>query len=153
MQIHPSQHRVSGRPILGMFAAAVLSITTVACATADRQPDYRLDVLDQPVAVGAHSEFDVKLTNVSTGEPVTNARITRAELEMTMARFGHKPPPAGGGRTRMAGEVELTGTPAPGLYRFMGDLSMSGTWTLDLTPKVPGEPEPINARVLFEAER
>ena len=53
----------------------------------------------------------------------------------------------------MAGEVELTGTPAPGVYRFMGDLSMSGTWTLDLTANVPGEPRPIDAIVTFEAGR
>ena len=93
MQNCLSWRRVPARPILGIFAAAVLSTITVACATAERQPDYRLDVLNQPVAVGAHSEFDVKLTNVSTGQPVENAKIARAELDMTMARLAPKPRP------------------------------------------------------------
>lgn len=152
MQTHSLPRRVSGRPILGMFAAAVLSITTAACAS-DRTQDYRFEVVDQPVAVGAHSTFDVKLTNVSTGEPVANARFARADMEMTMPRIATKTPPVGGGKSRMGGETEFVGTPAPGLYRFRGDVSMSGTWRLDLAAKVPGEPAPIDATVSFEAGR
>lgn len=152
MQNQWTSRQVRGRPVLGMFAAGLLSMATVACAS-DRPQDYRFEVVNQPVAVGAHSELDVKLTDASTGQPVTNATITHAALGMTMPGFGHKPSRAGGGKRRMGGETEFVGMPAPGLYRFRGDVSMSGTWTLGLTAKVPGEPAPIDASVSFEAGR
>ncbi len=150
MQGHRFSQRVSDRPLLGIFAAALLFFSTVACAT-DRPRDYRFKVVDQPVAVGPHSEFDLKLTDASTGRPVENASISHADLKMTMPRLAHKNPPVGGGSRKMGGDVEFVGMPAPGLYRFLGDVSMSGTWTLDLTAKVPGEPEPIAATLTFEA--
>lgn len=45
--------------------------------------------------------------------------------------------------TEMTGDVKPMGSPAPGLYRLMGDISMPGTWKLDLTATVPGEPDAI----------
>lgn len=153
MQNRLSWRRGPARPILGIIAAVVLSTATVACATTDQPRSYRFEVVDQPVAVGAHSEFDVKLTKASTGEPVANARFARADLEMTMPRLATKTPPIGGGMSRMGGETDFVGTPAPGLYRFRGDVSMSGTWRLDLAANVPGEPASIDATVTFKAGR
>jgi hypothetical protein len=148
---HPSDHRAR-RKITAFSLVALVSLIA-ACASA-KSPDYRFDVVDQPVTVGAHSEFDVRLTEVSTGQPVTNATISNIALEMT-----HYRPPTGKGtspggvRVPMAGEVKFLGPAAPGLYRFMGDVSMSGTWSLTVSADVPGESEPVGGTATFEAER
>lgn len=139
-----------GRSVLGVLAAVVISGSTIAWA-ADRSRDYRVEVLDQPVAVSAHSEFNIKLTKAATGQPVENAQITRGGLEMTMRHPPHKGSPPGGMTTPMSGEVKLLGTPAPGVYRLMGDVAMPGEWRLHLSAKVPGEPEPIESTTTLTA--
>lgn len=148
---HPSDHRAR-RKITAFSLVALVSLVA-ACASA-KSPDYRFDVVDQPVAVGAHSEFDVRLTEVSTGQPVNNATISNIALEMTHYRppTGKGTPP-GGVRVPMAGEVKFIGPDGPGLYRFMGDVSMPGTWKLTVSAHVPGESEPVGGTATFEAER
>lgn len=150
MQRRFSSRLFPGRQALGMIAAALISFSSAACA-ADRSQDYRFEVVDQPVAVSAHSEFDVKLTKTSTGQPVENAKITRSHLEMTMTHPPHKSAIPGPMTTEMGGEVKLLGTPSPGLYRLMGDVSMPGTWKLDLAATVPGEAQPVEGTATFEA--
>ena len=149
MQLRVSPKIFPGRQALGMIAAALISFSTAACAT-DRSQGYRFEVVDQPVAVSAHSEFDVKLTKTSTGQPVENATITESHLAMTMTHTAHKGPP-GLMTTEMGGEVKFLGTPSPGLYRLMGDVSMPGTWKLDLAATVPGEAQPVEGTATFNA--
>ena len=96
----------------GVMAAAMISFSAAACA-ADRSQDYRFEVVDPPVAVSAHSEFYVKLTRASTGQPVENAMFTRSRLKMTMPHHAHKGPMPMS--TEMGGETKLVGTPSPGL--------------------------------------
>lgn len=150
MQRSFSSRHCPGRRALGMLAAALISFSSAACA-ADRSQDYRFEVVDQPVAVSAHSEFNVKLTKTATGQPVEDATITKSRLEMTMPHTAHKGSMPMS--TEMGGEVKPLGTPAPGLYRFMGDVSMPGTWNLQLSAKVPGEPEAIDGTATFKAGR
>ncbi|MFZ1413303.1 MAG: FixH family protein [Defluviicoccus sp.] len=148
MQLRYSPKVFPGRQALGMIAAALISFSSAACA-ADRSQDYRFEVVDQPVAVSAHSEFNVKLTKTSTGQPVEDAKITRSRLEMTMPHQAHKGPMPM--TTTMGGEVKLLGTPSPGLYRLMGDVSMPGTWKLDIVATVPGEAQPVEGTATFKA--
>lgn len=148
MRLRVSSRSVPARYTLGLLAAAVISVSAAAHAA----DPYRLEVMDQPVAAGAHSEFDVKLTKASTGEPVENAKITRSQLEMTMMHPPHKGTPPGGMATKMSGEVKLLGTPAPGVYRLMGDVSMPGTWKLDLAATVPGEAKPVEGTTTFKVQ-
>jgi hypothetical protein len=63
----------------GALAAAIVLVSTAACAV-DRNRDYRIEVINQPVPVGSRSELDVKLTRAPDGQPVENATITRAGL-------------------------------------------------------------------------
>ncbi|MBK8174880.1 MAG: FixH family protein [Rhodospirillales bacterium] len=137
-------------PALGVLTAALIAVSSLAHA-ADRSQEYRFEVVDQPVAVGTHSEFNLKLTWTSTGQPVEDATITRGHLEMTMPHFAHKGsmPMA----TTMGGEVKLLGAPSPGLYRLMGDVSMPGTWKLDIIATVPSEAEPVEGTATFEARQ
>jgi len=137
-----------GGQALGILAAALISLSSAAHA-ANRSHDYRFEVLNQPVAVSAHSEFNVKLTKTSTGQPVENAKITRSRLEMTMAHSAHKGTMPM--TTKMGGEVQVVGTPSPGVYRFMGDVSMPGTWKLDIVAAIPGEAQPVEGKATFQA--
>lgn len=148
MQLRESSRHLPARFALGMLAAILISFSYAAHAV-DRSQDYRLEVVDQPVAVSAHSEFNVKLTKTATGQPVENAKITRSRLEMTMAHSAHKGPMPMS--TKMGGEVQVVGTPSPGVYRFMGDVSMPGTWKLDIVAAIPGEAQPVEGKATFKA--
>ena len=52
--------------------------------------------------------------------------------------------------TTMGGEVKPVGAPSPGLYRLMGDVSMPGTWQLDIVATVPGEAQPVEGTTTFK---
>jgi hypothetical protein len=148
MQFRFTPRRALGGHVLGILGAALVSLTPIACA-ANPSQDYRLEVTDQPVAVGAHSEFNVKLVRLPTGEAVEGATITESHLEMTMPHYAHKGPMPQS--TEMTGQVKVLGTPTPGLYRLMGDVSMPGTWKLDIAATIPGETQAIEATATFKA--
>jgi YtkA-like len=150
MQLRLWSQGYARRVALGMLAPALIAFSSAAYA-AERSQNYSLEIVDQPVAVSAHSEFNVKLTNTSTGEPVENAKITRSHLEMTMMHRPHKSATPVPRTTKMGGEVKFVGTPSPGLYRLMGDVSMPGTWKLDIVATVPGEAQPVEGTATFEA--
>jgi hypothetical protein len=147
----PSKRRAL-RPVIGALAVAAAFMASVAFA-AGRSQDYRFEIVDQPVAVGAHTEITVKLSRASDGRPVADAKITRTHLEMTMKHPPHKGTLPGGMATAMGGEVKFLNSPTPGLYRLMANVSMPGKWTLDLTATVPGETEPVSGTVVFDAGR
>jgi hypothetical protein len=137
------------RKVIALPMVALVSVI-VACTSA-KSPDYRFDVVDQPVAVGAHSEFDVRLTEVSTGRTVDKATIASSALEMTHYRPSTTKGMPPGGVMPMTGDVKFLGPDGPGLYRFMGDVSMPGTWKLIVSANIPGESEPVDGTATFEA--
>ena len=137
-----------------LFSAFLLALSSSSCASPDkRSRDYRFEVLNQPVEVGAHSELVVQLTRVSDSQPIKNANLTARRLEMTHMRPPHKTLAPGRTTTTMTGEVKFLGSSGPGQYRFMADVSMPGRWELDISADVPGEAEPIAETVKFEAGR
>jgi hypothetical protein len=74
----------------GAFAILFFLVLTVAgCATPPSQ-DYRFDVVQQPVKVGQNSEITVRLVHLPSGEAVTDAVISKGELEMPMLQSGYK---------------------------------------------------------------
>ena len=147
MRLHRSPQGFLPSSALGVLTAALIAVSSLAHA-ADRSKEYRFEVVDQPVAVGAHSEFNVRLVRTSTGQPVEDATITRSRLEMTMPHYAHKG--ATPMSTTMGGEVKPVGAPSPGLYRLMGDVSMPGTWQLDIVATVPGEAQPVEGTTTFK---
>ena len=151
------QIRHSWKPgALGLlFGASLLAALPLAsCAGAgESSQGYRFDVLDQPVPTGAHTGLTVKLTNVSTGQPVQGATITGAGLEMTHPHYAHKGVSPGAVTTTMSGEVKFVGSSGPGLYQMMADVSMPGTWKLDISATIPGETELVRETVKFDAGR
>ena len=145
---HPCDHRISRK--ISAFSVVALVSLLAACASA-KPPDYRFEVVDQPIAVGAHSEFDVRLTEVSTGQPVSNVTIVTSSLEMMHYRPPTKGAPPAGLRVPMGGEVKFIAPDGSGLYRFIGDVSMPGTWQLSVSANVPGKSEPMDGTATFEA--
>jgi hypothetical protein len=148
MRFHHSTRGFLLSSVVGALTAALVVVSSLAYA-ADRSKEYRFEVVDQPVTVGAHSEFNVTLLRTSTKQPVEDATITRGRLEMTMPHYAHKGPMPRS--TKMGGEVKPMGTPSPGLYRLMGDVSMPGTWKLDIVATVPGEAQPVEGTATFKA--
>ena len=53
----------------------------------------------------------------------------------------------------MASEVKFIGPDGAGLYRFMGDVSMPGSWKLPVSANVPGKSEAVDGTATFEAGR
>jgi len=155
--IHRSTHmqvRHSLKPgALGRLIGASLlaALPLASCAgTGESSQGYRFDILDQPVPAGAHTELTVKLTDASTGQPVQGATITGGGLEMTHAQQPYKGSPT----TRtMSGDVKFVGSSGPGLYQLMAEVSMPGTWKLDISANIPGETKPVRETVKFEAGR
>jgi hypothetical protein len=70
---------------------------------------------------------------------------------MTMPHYAHKGPMPQS--TEMTGQVKVLGTPAPGLYRLMGDVSMPGTWKLEIVATVPDETQAIEGTATFKVGR
>jgi hypothetical protein len=131
-----------------VFPVVALVFLIAACASTE-SPAYRFDVVDQPVPVSAQSEFDLRLTEASPGRPVSNATIDDSSLAMTHYRPSGKA--RGNVTTPMRGEVKFIGPDGPGLYRFMGDVSMPGTWKLKVSANVPGKSEPVTGTTSFKA--
>ena len=133
-------------------ASLLAALPLASCAgTGESSQGYRFDILDQPVPAGAHTELTVKLTDASTGQPVQGATITGGGLEMTHPHYAHKG--VSPMRTTMTGDVKFVGSSGPGLYQLMADVSMPGTWKLDISANIPGETKPVRETVKFEAGR
>ena len=133
----------------GAFAILFFLVLTVAgCATPPSQ-DYRFDVVQQPVKVGRNSEITVRLVHLPSGEAVTDAVISKGELEMPMLQSGYKVNLSGLSLSDV--HVEYLDSDGQGTYRFRGDVSMAGTWTLKIWARVPGEAETVQGTVRFKA--
>jgi len=142
------------RPSLFRLLSAVALVGALtACASAGGEPQdgYRFEVLNQPVPARTHSTIAVRLVNEADGQPVAGATVTDAALTMRMLRF---PRLAKGtwypNRVRER-EIRFVGSPGGGIYEFLGDLSMPGTWTLSLTMRVPGQASPVKGSTRFIA--
>lgn len=129
-----------------------LAGTVAACVSNAPQSRYNFDVVNQPVAASAHSTITVRLIDTTTGQPVDGATISDARLTMKMSST--VPPNKGLRYDRSHSEgVRFLGSPGGGQYRFVGDVSMPGTWRLALTARVPGEASPVKGSTRFVAEQ
>jgi hypothetical protein len=126
-----------------------LLVTAEGCVTTPAQ-DYRFDVVQQPMKVSRNSEIIVQLVHLPSGQLVKDAIITRSQLAMSMLRSG-KTRPTALNDVSVEEEVEFRGSDAHDTYRFRGNISMSGTWTLKIWARVPGEGELVRGAIRFKA--
>jgi YtkA-like len=121
-----------------MFVA--LAIVTFAAASAFAAPkDYAFTAVSATVGKGDGVIVSIRLTK--KGKPFAGAEIVKSEISM-----------APDGMEDM--QSSLTPVPAsePGVYAFKTDLTMAGRWLLIVSAKIPDEPKPIFAKVVFQAK-
>lgn len=117
---------------------AALIVLSVAASTAQVEAaaaDYRFEVVGPAIQTGARATVTIRLVNVRTNQPVTNAQIFQQRLEM---------PHGGSPMTAIVAPAQSDGQ---GNYRFAVQTSMDGEWTLNFVARVPGESEAVRAAV------
>lgn len=102
--------------------------------------DYRFEAVQPHVAISPQTEVAVRLVHVPTGKPVTDAIILPAKMEMPMA-----------GMAPMPTKVSAAKPDGKGGYVFSADLTMAGTWFLNVAAKVQGEAATVTGSVPFTA--
>lgn len=127
------------RKVGGVLVLATALAGFAVNAWADPK-DYRFEAVQPHVPAVADAPLAVRLVHVPTGKPVTDAIILPAKMEMPMA-----------GMAPMATKVSPAKADGKGAYAFTADLSMAGSWILQVAAKVQGEPATITGSVPFTA--
>lgn len=127
------------RKVGGMLVLSALLAGIPLSAWADAK-DYRFEPVQSHVAVAANSPVAVRLVHVPSGKPVSDAILLPAKMEMPM-----------GSMAPMPTKVSAARADGNGAYLFTADLTMAGTWVLNVAAKVQGEPATITGAVPFTA--
>jgi hypothetical protein len=120
------------------FLAASLSATAAHAGAAD----YVFEPVQAQVKRGDDVVVAVRLKHKPTGRPVTDAVIFRTRIDMAPDNMA-----------TMASPIEAVPSNESGVYAFKTEISMAGRWLLSLMAKVPGEPETVVGKVIFQAVR
>ena len=115
-----------------------LSLITIGQLSASAA-DYRFEAREQRAKSSPGDQaatVEIRLVNVATGQPVANATIVASYLRMPMNSTGS-----------MDASASFVAQQGTGSYRFVVSVPMTGSWLLDLTAKVPGEPGVIRGSV------
>jgi YtkA-like protein len=124
---------------LAMFGLAMAGSITIARADIK---DYKFELVDQTVQVGAEKVIAVRLINTKTGKAVPDAVIFATRLDM-----------APEGMQEMATKVTPVPGMEPGTYRFKAKLNMAGRWQLSLGAKVQGETGTVEDKFVITAQK
>jgi len=125
-----------------MLKTIAVALTMLACigASASAAPrDYTFAAVSAAVSQGDGVIVSIRLTK--KGKPVAGAQIIKAEISM-----------APDGMEDMQSAVTTVPGGEPGVYSFKTDLTMAGRWLLIVSAKVPDEPKPVFAKVIFQAK-
>ncbi|MGE5547407.1 MAG: FixH family protein [Solirubrobacterales bacterium] len=128
------------RTRIGMAVAVLVSVTAAAGAAKADPKDYRFEAVQPHVPVSGESPLAVRLVHVPSGKPVTDAIMLPAKMEMPM-----------GSMAPMPTKVSAAKPDGKGGYGYTADLSMAGTWILQLSAKVQGEAATVTGSVPFTA--
>lgn len=127
------------RTVANVLALSALLAGAATAAWADAR-DYRFEAVQPHVALAPQSAVAVRLVHVPTGKPVADAIMLPAKMEMPMA-----------GMAPMATKVSPARPDGKGAYVFTADLTMAGTWLLNVAAKVQGEAATVTGAVPFTA--
>ena len=123
-------------------AALTVVVTLVATAASAGAGDYVFEPVNAEMKKGDDVTVAVRLTNKSTGKPVSDAVIFRTRVDM-----------APDGMAEMESPVAPLPSREPGVYAFKTDLPMAGRYQVTLSAKVQGESETINGKVIVKANK
>jgi len=119
------------------FTVAVALVSSAAQAGAS---DYAFEPVNPEMKKGDDITVAVRLTNRTTGKPVSDAVIFKTHVDM-----------APDGMAEMESPVAPLPSKEPGVYAFKTDLPMAGRYQVTLSAKVQGEPETITGKVIVKA--
>lgn len=124
-------------------AAALTAAVGLAASTAlAGAGDYAFEPVNAEMKKGDDVTVAIRLTNKTTGKPVSDAVIFRTRVDM-----------APDGMAEMESPVTPLPAKEPGVYAFKTDLPMAGRYQLSLSAKVQGEPETVTGSVLIKANK
>ncbi|MEQ9180906.1 MAG: FixH family protein [Nitratireductor sp.] len=118
-----------------LLILATLLLSAEAQASAK---DYEFQALAVEIGTGPETELSVRLVHKASQEPIGGAVVFRTRLDMSPDGMG-----------AMTAQTVAVVSNELGLYHFRADLDMAGRWALKLMAKVQGEPETVEATVVF----
>lgn len=122
--------------------ALAVSISLVAFAALAGAGDYVFEPVNPEMKKGDDVTLAVRLTNKTTGKPVSDAVVFKTRVDM-----------APDGMAEMESAVTPLPSKEPGVYAFKTDLPMAGRYQVTLSAKVQGEPETITGKVIVKANK
>jgi YtkA-like len=130
--------------MLSKFSTAALAatISIMASAAMAGAGDYVFEPVNPEMKKGDDVTLAVRLTNKSTGKPVSGAVVFKTRVDM-----------APDGMAEMESPVAPLPSNEPGVYAFKTDLPMAGRYQVTLSAKVQGEPETITGKVIVKANK
>ena len=141
----PTKHMRLRALALAVPLAAISVIVGPGSALA-MPSDYRFDLFGSPLQAGGMGKMHqadswsivrIRLTKGPAGEPVSDAVFTELRADMSPA-----------GMPQITRRIRELWPEGSGVYRFEVHPLMPGSWTLHLTAKVSGEPNPIRGNVI-----
>ena len=131
--------------MLSKFISAValaMAIGLTIFAAQAGAGDYAFEPVNTEMKKGDDVTVAVRLTNKTTGKPVSDAVIFKTRVDM-----------APDGMAEMESPVTPLPSKEPGVYAFKTDLPMAGRYQLSLSAKVQGEPQTVSGKVVITATK
>ena len=123
-------------------AAFTVAAALVSSAAQAGASDYAFEPVNPEMKKGDDITVAVRLTNRTTGKPVSDAVIFKTHVDM-----------APDGMAEMESPVAPLPSKEPGVYAFKTDLPMAGRYQVTLSAKVQGEAETLVGRVVIKANK
>ena len=131
--------------MISKFISAVALATAIgltASAALAGASDYAFEAVNAEMKKGDNVTVAVRLTNKTTGKPVSDAVIFKTRVDM-----------APDGMAEMESPVTPPPSKEPGIYAFKTELPMAGRYQLSLSAKVQGEPQTVSGKVVITATK
>ena len=122
--------------LTGTAVAVLVTLTNVILAGAN---DYVFEPVKTEIKSSNVATIAVRLLHKPSERPVTDAVIVQMRIGM-----------AHDGGAEMDTAFVPLASPEPGVYAFMAPLTMVGSWFLSIAAKVPGEPETVVGKIIFQ---
>jgi hypothetical protein len=126
--------------LAGAAALAIIAaLMSGAYAGAD---DYVFEAVQPEIKASNVATLAVRLVHKASKKPVIGATLVDTRIEMAPDE-GHQ----------MSSAIAPLPSREPGIFAFKAPLTMEGRWLLSLAAKVPGEPEPVEGKIIFRTSR
>jgi hypothetical protein len=122
------------------FAGLALMVISGPCAADPK--DYRFELMDKAVKVGAGAVIRIRVVNISTKKSVDDAEVRVNALDMSPE-----------GMAEMSAKAMPVASNQAEVHAFTANLTMAGRWSLSVEATIPGESAPVRDKLLLRAQR